>query len=155
MRLALISLLFCLPYVANSQEAISLSINTSADTILLDNAFKIEFITENGEMNDFEPPALNDFDLLQGPSRSMSTSYINGQKSSKASYTYYLKAIKTGKFKVKAFNIIIDGKTYESNSKNIIVIDNPDKLYQDPNTGQIEGYVKKPKKTISRKRFKI
>ncbi len=138
-----------------AQGSISLNIDVSADTIYMENAFRVKYTVNNGSANGFQIPKLKDFQLLQGPSRSSQMSYINGARSSEESLTYYFKPDKKGSFKLAPFELEIDGKKYTSNNPKIIVIGNPDGLHQDPNSGQVEGRAILQKKVSKRKRFKI
>jgi len=149
-------ILFAISSLCVAQEAVSLNINISTDTVYMDNAFRIQYSVKNGSSNGFLNPELNDFQLLQGPSRSSQMSFINGARSSEESYTYYFKPNKIGTFKIEAFTLEIDGKTYKSNSPKVIVIPNPEGLHQDPNSGQVEGlFLPLKKKKAKRKRYRI
>lgn len=79
--------------------------------------FRLNF-TANAECSDFNPPALNDFNVLAGPSQSTSTSfqYINGKTSQAIAitFTYIIQARKEGKFNVGKAQITVDGKVYYS-----------------------------------------
>ena len=138
-----------------AQEDISLTIIVSADTIYMENAFRVQYTVKNGSAAGFKNPELKDFQLLQGPSRSSQMSFINGAKTSEESYTYYFKPNKRGSFKIDPFELEIDGTSYISNSPIIIVAPNPDGFHQDPNTGKVEGKPLPIKKSTKRKRFKI
>ena len=82
----------------------------------------------NGEANasDLRVPDLSDFQILMGPSSSTSTSMsiINGNvtRSVEYSYTYVIKADKTGTFEIPAASIVVKGKKIESNRLTIQVI---------------------------------
>lgn len=152
----LVSIAFlCIQNTIMAQSDISLTIDVSADTIYMDNAFKIEYKVENGSASGFELPELPDFDLLQGPSRSSSMTFINGVQSSEESYSYYFRPTKSGTFVIQPFELTKDGKTMTSNSPKVVVVPNPNNLLQDPNTGQIEGRPLPKKKSTKRKRFRI
>ncbi len=141
--------------MSSAQDNISLSIDVSADTIYMENAFRVRYIVDNGSITGFNNPEFTDFHLLQGPSRSQHMSIINGTRSSEESVTYYFKPNKSGKFQIPPFELTIKGQSYKSNSPKIIVVPNPDGLHQDPTTGQLEGRLNLPKKSNKRKRYKI
>lgn len=138
-----------------AQDGVSLSIEVSADTIYMENAFRIQYTVKNGQASGFQHPEFEHLQLLQGPSRSSQMSIINGARSSEESYTYYFKPNQTGSFEIPAFELEIDGQSYRSNSLEVTVVDNPDGLHQDPHTGQIEGRPVPREKSTKRKRFKI
>jgi len=151
-----LSIIFILSYIGVfAQDDVVLNIDVSADTIYMENAFRIQYTIKNGSANGFAPPEFAEFQLLQGPSRSSSMSFINGVKSSEESLTYYFKPTRTGTFDIAAFELTIDGKALKSNSPKVVVVPNPENLMQDPNTGRIEGRPLPKKKSTKRKRFKI
>ncbi len=95
----------------------------------------------------FTGPEFNNFQLLGGPSTSSSTSMqiINGRTSSstKKSYTYYVKAIKLGKFTLPIATVEIKGKEYKSAPISIEVVKNA----SNPNATSIpnNNNIKNPK----------
>lgn len=80
----------------------------------------------NKEGTNLKIPDLNGFDLLMGPSTSQSSSFsmINGKTTQSVSftYTYILEGTKEGTYTLPPATIIVDGKSYESNSLTIQVI---------------------------------
>ena len=80
----------------------------------------------NVEGSDLRVPDLPDFQILMGPQTSTSTKLeiINGNvsRSAEYSYTYILRADKTGTFEIPAGSIIVKGKRLESNKLTIQVI---------------------------------
>jgi len=60
--------------------------------------------------------------VLNGPSRSMSTTIINGTATKKASYSYSLQPTKIGKFTIGAAKTTVNGKTIKSNTVTIDVV---------------------------------
>ena len=79
----------------------------------LDESFRIVFIA-NAEPSSFDPPTMQGFDILAGPtsSRMSSTQIINGKKSEsfEVSYTYIVQPKSIGKFSVSAATAVINGK---------------------------------------------
>lgn len=80
----------------------------------------------NSEGTNFKAPVLSDFQILSGPnpSSSSSISIVNGkmEQSYELSYTYILQPNSEGKFTVPAATIVVDNKTYQSNSLQIEVV---------------------------------
>lgn len=91
----------------------------------LDEEFRIVFIT-NADPSSFDPPTMQGFDILAGPtsSRMSSTQIINGKKSEsyEVSYTYIVQPKSVGKFTISAATVIIDGKKYSSQPLTIEVV---------------------------------
>lgn len=83
----------------------------------VDESFRIVFIS-NADPASFDPPAINGFDILAGPtsSRMSSTQIINGKRteSFEVSYTYILQAKNPGKFTIPSGTITVDGRQYST-----------------------------------------
>jgi len=82
--------------------------------------------TVNTKAENFEPPNIQNFNILAGPSRSTSqnVSVINGQRTRtyQLQFTFVLEANKAGEFTISPAKIQVDGKTYKSNPLKIEVI---------------------------------
>ena len=76
----------------------------------LNDSFEISF-TLNASGKSFSPPPFSDFIILRGPSKSSSTSIVNGAMSQQLTYTYVLKPKKTGVFTILPASIKAKGKT--------------------------------------------
>lgn len=146
-------LLFSVNWIS-AQKDVRVEINTSADTIYMNNPFKLEYIIHNGRPENLSAPDLSDFDILQGPSSMQNMSIINGVQSIKSSLTYYVQPKSSGNFKIESYEVDIEGKSYKSQPKKLVILDNPDGIIQDPNTGRIKGGVPTKRKKVG-KRYKI
>ncbi|HSO77677.1 MAG TPA: BatD family protein [Bacteroidales bacterium] len=82
--------------------------------------------TSNQELDEFEMPPLRDFQLLGGPSQghSQSVSSVNGKitTTSTYQYTYFMRAVKEGKFTIPPASITVKNKVYRSNPLTIEVL---------------------------------
>ncbi len=76
----------------------------------------------------FEAPSFNNFEVLMGPSQSISSSFINGKRSFSKSYTYVLRPKKQGQLIIDSASITIDNTVYTTDPKTVLVtepIDTP------------------------------
>ena len=76
----------------------------------------------------FEAPSFENFEVLMGPSQSISSSFINGKRSFSKSYTYVLRPKKQGQLIIESASITIDNTVYNTDPKTVLVtepIDNP------------------------------
>ena len=76
----------------------------------------------------FEAPSFDNFEVLMGPSQSISSSFINGKRSFSKSYTYVLRPKKQGQLIIDRASITIDNTVYTTDPKTVLVtepIDNP------------------------------
>lgn len=82
----------------------------------------------NAEGANFRGPNITDFQMLSGPNTSTSSSVqiINGQVSRKSEYifSYILQAVTEGTFTIPPATIVVDGKSYTSNSLQVKVTNN-------------------------------
>lgn len=80
----------------------------------------------NQDVSDLEIPEFKDLQLLGGPMTGSSTSIqiINGKttQSSQYTYTYYLRAVKEGKYSIAPAKTKYKGKVYESNAVSIEIV---------------------------------
>jgi hypothetical protein len=81
--------------------------------------------TVNKQVDRFEGPDFEGFNVLSGPNQSTSQSYqfINGKvsQSYQITYTYYLQATKEGSFSIDPAKVLSEGKTFQSNTLTINV----------------------------------
>ena len=68
----------------------------------------------NQDGDNFVPPDFVGFTVVGGPNQSVSNSWINGQRSFKKTYTYFLAPKKRGDFIISQATISIDGETYKT-----------------------------------------
>ncbi|MEP1487839.1 MAG: BatD family protein [Algibacter sp.] len=86
----------------------------------------------NQDGDNFNPPNFSGFAVIGGPNQSVSNSWINGVRSYKKTYSYFLSPKKRGNFSIDQATIVVDGETYKTTPIKIVVtaaIDKP----KDPN----------------------
>ncbi|MEP3837545.1 MAG: BatD family protein [Algibacter sp.] len=86
----------------------------------------------NQDGDNFNPPNFNGFTVVGGPNQSVSNSWINGKRSFKKTYTYFLAPKKRGNFTIAQATISIEGETYKTTPLNIEVTAAVD-IPKDPN----------------------
>jgi len=125
MRLIVLSLLLFVASIT-TVKAQDVSFTARAQSaVVVGDKFQLVY-TLNKEGSDIRLPALQDFQILMGPSTSYSTStsIINGKVSRETSYTftYILKALKEGQFTIPAASIKVDDEKVASNAVSIKVV---------------------------------
>jgi hypothetical protein len=90
--------------------------------IPLNYTFDITYTVENGDLQKFNPPKFDGFDVY-GPSTSQNYSIVNGRTSKSISYTYTLQPKKQGDFVIPAATAIVNGNQMRSDSIYISVVD--------------------------------
>jgi hypothetical protein len=106
-------------------QDVEFSAEASPNVLRVGDQFNLIF-SANQEMETFTMPDLRDFQLLGGPSQghSQSVSSINGKITTTSSYqyTYFLRAVKEGKFTISPASIKVKNKVYKSNPVSVEVL---------------------------------
>ncbi|MEJ2112157.1 MAG: BatD family protein [Flavobacteriaceae bacterium] len=75
----------------------------------------------NKDGDNFNPPDFQNFTVVGGPNTSVSNSWVNGVRSYKKTYSYFLAPKKQGDFSIKQATIEIDGETYKTQVVNVTI----------------------------------
>ncbi|HMW38817.1 MAG: BatD family protein [Saprospiraceae bacterium] len=108
LRWMMIAALACLYASANAQ--IRFEAMTDARQSLAGSPFNVEFRLSNAEGTGFKPPDFGGLQIVGGPSRSMSTTIINGSMTSSTGYVYTLVSTRPGKFTIGPARIKVSGQ---------------------------------------------
>ncbi len=112
---------FSIPQLwAQEKEAITFELKVSKSKLGINERLRVDFVM-NKDGDNFSPPDFQGFKVLMGPSQSISSSWINGVRSYSKTYSYTLAPTARGKFTIKQATIDIEGHTYKSLSKAIVV----------------------------------
>ncbi|MEL6943050.1 MAG: BatD family protein, partial [Bacteroidota bacterium] len=113
-------------FLLSAQKDVTLKVEISTDSILMDNYFEVKFTLENADSRQFTPPLFEGFQVLSGPNTSSSMSIINGNVSQSISYSYYLKPKDIGNYYISPASIEVDGNILESEPIEVTIHPNPD-----------------------------
>ena len=86
----------------------------------------------NQDGDNFNPPDFSNFTVVGGPNQSVSNSWINGVRTYKKTYSYFLAPKKRGNFTISQASITIKGETYKTTPLKIEVTAAVD-IPKDPN----------------------
>ncbi|MBK7872002.1 MAG: protein BatD [Saprospiraceae bacterium] len=120
MKRKLTFFIWLLPLLVSAQASFEAS--ADARQVLLNSYFTVNFTLKNAEGENFAPPSLDDFIIAAGPSRSMSTTIINGKVSKESAYSYTLQPKNTGKFTIGSASIRANGRTLRTDPIKIEVL---------------------------------
>ena len=99
---------------------------SAPEVVEVDEQFRLSYVVNSQDINDFNIPELNAFIVDMGPStsRQSSVQIVNGRmtQNSSVTYTYILRATEEGDFTIPAAKARVDGKEYASNTLQIKVI---------------------------------
>ena len=103
--------LICLFFAVVVSAQVSFTAKVNKQKIGMNERLKVVFeMNEDGD--DFESPNFNGFQVVSGPSQSVSRSWINGKSTYSKSYTYYLTPTKVDNITLGQARINIKGETY-------------------------------------------
>ena len=105
-----------------SQEP-ELKVSVSKNTLGVNQRLRIEFSINKQGADNFTPPKFENFRVIQGPSQSVSQSWINGKVSFSQSYSYIIQPKRKGELIVESASIEIDGTVIDSKMIKIISLD--------------------------------
>jgi len=114
-----------------SQEA-ELSVDISKNKLGLNQRLRVEFSINKQGADNFTPPSFREFKVIQGPSQSVSQSWINGKVSFSQSYSYIIEPKRKGELIIDAASIKYNGGILNSKTIKIIVLD-PIDIPENPN----------------------
>lgn len=126
-RLGALAAVFVLTaFAAGAQTRIKVEVRPDA-LVSMDENFQVTFTVEGAEsVRDFRWEPGDDFHLVWGPARSSSTSttIVNGKRetTSRQSYTYTLKALRTGTLPIAQASATVDGTPAVSELGSVTVI---------------------------------
>ena len=120
-----------------SAQNIELVATVSKSKLGIHQRLRIEFKVNKQGADDFKLPQLKDFDVIAGPSSSISQSWVNGKVSYSQGYIYILKPKRVGVFMIPSATIEYKGKSIKSNTVRVTVLRESD-VPKDPND---PGYI--------------
>ncbi len=134
--------LFCISLVcvsvswAQDDEGVVFEMKASAESLGVNEKLRLDF-KMNQDGDNFNPPDFSGFKLIMGPTQSISSSWINGNRTYSKTYTYILQPTNLGTFKIGQASIEIDGETYKTIAKNIKVTEAVDRPNSQPTADDI------------------
>ncbi len=134
MRKITMTLLLLMPAITwvHGQQKAVFKATVNPDSVLLGNRIEVTFLLENGDGNNFQPPAFEGFDVVEGPSTYSSVSIVNGKVSKSFSYKYTILPGKVGEYYIDPASIEVEDSVLETEPLSIIVLPNPEGVIQTP-----------------------
>ncbi|WP_340199460.1 BatD family protein [Ascidiimonas sp. W6] len=108
----IILVVFLSSLAVSSQDEISFEAKVSKEKLGINERLRVDFVM-NRDGDNFVPPNFNGFQV-NGPSQSISNSWVNGKKSYTKTYSYILRPLSRGIFTIKQASVEIEGKTYKT-----------------------------------------
>ena len=127
-----ILILCALMSVSTYSQTPKLVASVSKNKLGLNQRVKIQFTINKQGADNFQAPNFKNFQIVSGPSQSISQSWVNGNASFSQSYSYIVKPLKKGEFLIPAASIKLNNKILTSKPVKVIVLD-PVDIPKDPN----------------------
>ena len=127
-----ILILCALMSVSTYAQTPKLVASVSKNKLGLNQRVKIQFTINKQGADNFQAPNFKNFQIVSGPSQSISQSWVNGNASFSQSYNYIIKPLKKGEFLIPSASIKLNNKILTSKAVKVIVLD-PVEIPKDPN----------------------
>lgn len=108
-------------FFTNILIAQDIKVEYGADQIAVNQLFTITLTIENERLQNYSPFPEIDGLVKRGTSSSTSTSFVNGQMTSKQSITQNYQATREGTIVIPPFEMVVNGKTIRSEGKTLKV----------------------------------
>lgn len=115
MKRAVILLLIVLVGSGGLRSETTFTASASSTNVSVGEQIQITFTLNSTSGKNFQPPSFKGFTVLAGPSRSVSTQFINGTITSSMAFSYILLADAEGTFTIGPASIQVDDKTLTTN----------------------------------------
>lgn len=125
-----ISILFFILTTSMVSAQVKFEAKVSKKSLGVNERLRIDF-EMNKDGDNFNPPDFSNFNV-SGPNQSVSNSWINGVRTYKKTYTYFLTPKSRGNFTISQATIVIDGTVYKTIPVKVTVTAAVDKP-KDPN----------------------
>lgn len=128
MRLSLVHILLCvLMALAASAQKPKFYAEVDGRKIVENSYVQVTFTLENGDGQNFKPPSFTDFNVVSGPSRSSSTTIVNGRMTKTLGFGYGLSPKGLGMKTIPPATIIANGKAMKTAPVRIEVVKGSDR----------------------------
>ena len=124
----LVLFLLCFSSLVFGQSSITFDATVSNKQVPIDSYVEVSFTLKNGVGTDFKAPDFEGFDILSGPSKSISTTVINENVSRSFGYSYIIRPKSKGNLTIKAASIKVNNQWYKTNSITITAISKQNKI---------------------------
>ena len=137
-----LALFACLGIVAcATAQEFRFTTNVSSTRVAQDEPFQIQFMLENApNVSSFQPPAFNDFEVMQGPSQVQGQSIFNGRRSEYIALIYVIQPKRVGNFTLAGATARVNGNIVRSNPVTIEVIKSAHGAVQAPPSSPQPGF---------------
>ncbi|WP_116126264.1 BatD family protein [Lewinella sp. IMCC34183] len=124
LRLSLLTLLLGWAALGFGQhQDITFTAEVSKERMLRNSTLEYNLTLRNAQGENFQPPPFTDFDVIQGPNRSIGTTIVNGVATSEMTFSWMLQPKRIGTLTIGPASVVAAGRTYRANSKSVTVLE--------------------------------
>lgn len=98
----------------------------SKERMLQNSTLTYSLTLRNAQGEELTPPEFTDFEVLQGPNRSIGTTILNGVATSQMTFSWTLQPSRTGTLTLGPATVRASGRTYRTNSERVVVLEQDD-----------------------------
>ena len=122
-RLAILLPLLTAAGLYGQHQDITFVAELSKERMLENSTVEFSLTLRNAQGEQLTPPDFGDFEVLQGPNRSIGTTILNGVATSQMTFTWMLQPRRTGALSVGPATVRAAGRTYRTNSERVEVLE--------------------------------
>ncbi|MBB4080930.1 hypothetical protein GGR28_003569 [Lewinella aquimaris] len=122
-KLLTIPLLLWLAVLGAQHQDITFTAELSKERMLLNSTVAYNLTLRNAQGEQLTPPDFSDFEVLQGPNRSIGTTILNGVATSQMTFSWMLQPKRTGTLTVGPATVRAAGRTYRANAEKVVVLE--------------------------------
>ncbi|PHN03118.1 BatD family protein [Flavilitoribacter nigricans] len=115
--------IFLLSCTLQAQNNAAFVATTDAKQVVTNGYLEVSFTLKNAKGTNFQPPDFANFTVVSGPSRSSSTTIINGQMSQELSFVYTLQPQRTGRFTIGRATILVGNNRMMTDPVSVEVVE--------------------------------
>jgi hypothetical protein len=112
--------------LAQQHQDITFVAQLSKERMLKNSTVTYNLTLRNAQGEQLVPPDFRDFEVLQGPNRSIGTTILNGVATSQMTFSWMLQPKRTGTLSVGPATVRAAGRTYRANSETVVVLEQDD-----------------------------
>ena len=104
-------------------QDITFTAELSKERMLKNSTVEYNLTLRNAQGEQLQPPSFGDFEVLQGPNRSIGTTIVNGVATSQMTLSWMLQPKRTGTLTVGTATVRAAGRTYRTNAQSVEVLE--------------------------------
>ena len=104
-------------------QDITFTAELSKERMLKNSTVEYNLTLRNAQGEQLQPPSFRDFEVLQGPNRSIGTTIVNGVATSQMTLSWMLQPKRTGTLTVGTATVRAAGRTYRTNAQSVEVLE--------------------------------